>query len=333
VVENKNYGTIKNSNCPHPRFLRIAASMIIFILIPVKSFCYANSSSVAKNQPNVTQVDLTLKYDVNVPGKTSKIRLVVAMPNTFSGRQKIIQTTFSPEPTNILVENGNCYAEFIVNDPPKHFSGEINVKAEVYRYDLTVARNKRGINDLNEPNFNEYLRSEKFIEKDDPLIQQVAARIKTSSEVSTVKAIYDYVADNMDYDFNEEAEEDLGAAVAIREKKGDCTEYATLFAALCRAKNIPARVVVGYILEWHNTPNHSWTEVYMKECGWVPFDPALAPRKNPEDRNKSFHNLKRTYLYSTYFNDKELKNYRCWLRYWGDKATVKISIEIKKVSQ
>jgi Transglutaminase-like superfamily len=326
-MKNKNYSTMKNGSCPRTRFLLIAVSMIIFILMPVKSFCYANSSSVAEKQSNVTQVDFTLKYDVNIPGKTSKIRLVVAIPNTISGRQKIIQTNFSPEPTNILVKNNNRYAEFVVNNPPKHFSGEINVKAEVYRDDLTVARNKRRINDLNEPDFNEYLQSEKFIEKDDPLIQQAAAHITTSSEVSAVKAIYDYVVDNMNYEFHEE---DLGAAVAIRGKKGDCTEYSTLFAALCRAKNIPARVISGYTVEWHTTPKHNWVEVYMKECGWVPFDPTLAPRKNLEDRNRSFHNLKRTYLYSTCFNDKEVKNGRCWVWYWGDKATVQDSIEIKK---
>ena len=321
---------MKNGSCLRPQFLRIAASMIISILMPVKSFCYANSSSVAEKQSNVSQIDFTLKYDVNVPGKTSKIRLVVALPSTILYRQKIIQTTFSPEPTNILVENDKHYAEFVVDDPPKHFSGEINIKAEVYRYDLTVARNKRRINDLNEPNFSEYLQSEKFIEKDDPLIQQVAARITTSSEVSTVKAIYDYVADNMDYGgYNKEL---LGAAVAIRDKKGDCDEYATLFVALCRAKKIPARVVSGYTVEWHTTPKHTWAEVYMKEWGWVPFDPTLAPKKNLEDRNRSFHNLKRTYLYSTYFNDKEVKNDRVWLRYWGDKATVQDSIEIKKAS-
>ena len=106
---------MKSGSCPRTRFLLIVVSMIIFILMPVKSFCYANSSSVAEKQSNVAQVDFTLKYDVNIPGKTSKIRLVVAIPNTISGRQKITQTNFSPEPTNILVKNNNRYAEFVVN--------------------------------------------------------------------------------------------------------------------------------------------------------------------------------------------------------------------------
>jgi len=304
-------------------------SLIIFILMPATSFCYTNTNSpgvVAEKQSNVTRVDLTLKYDVDVPGKTSKIRLVVALPSTLSDRQKIVQTKFSTEPTNILVENGNRYAEFIVDSPPKHFSVEINVEAEVYRYDLVAAREKGGENRVKEPNFSEYLQSEKFIEKDDPLIQQVAARITASSEASIVKAIYDYVISNMDYSgYNEKP---LGAAVAIREKKGDCTEYATLLAALCRAKKIPARVVHGYTVERHTTPKHAWAEVYLKECGWVPFDPVLAPKKKPEDRNMSFHHLKRTYLYSHY----GMNNRRYRFRYWGDKVTVQDSIEIKKSS-
>lgn len=300
-------------------------------LMFVKPFCYAktNIPRVPGKQPNVTQVDLTLKYDINVPEKTSKVRLVVPLPSTLPDRQKIIQTKFSIEPTNILEKNKIRYAEFIFNNPPKQISWEINVKAEVYRYDLYTAQMKSGNSYFKEPNLSEYLRAEKYIEKDDPMIQEVAARIVASSELSTVKAIYDYVIDNMDY--NTGYAKIFGAAAAIREKKGVCKEYANLFVALCRAKGIPARVVHGYMVEWPSKPRHDWAEVYLIECGWVPFEPTIIDKEKTKDRNVLFHHLNDTYLYTLYGNEEDSK-YGYWFYYSGDKPTVKESINIKKSS-
>jgi hypothetical protein len=61
------------------------------------------------------------------------------------------------------------------------------------------------------------------------------------------------------------------------ERKGDCTEYAVLTAALCRAAGIPARVVVGYVyvdyynFKWNIFVPHAWVEVYIADK-WVGLD-------------------------------------------------------------
>ena len=61
------------------------------------------------------------------------------------------------------------------------------------------------------------------------------------------------------------------------ERKGDCTEYAVLTAALCRAAGIPARVVVGYVYidyyngKWNVFVPHAWTEVYIGDK-WIGLD-------------------------------------------------------------
>ncbi len=44
---------------------------------------------------------------------------------------------------------------------------------------------------------------------------------------------------------------------AIRTRLGDCEEYAAVFIALCRASDIPARLV------W--VPNHNWAEFYLSD--------------------------------------------------------------------
>ena len=59
-----------------------------------------------------------------------------------------------------------------------------------------------------------------------------------------------------------------------------CEEYASLFVALCRASNIPARVIegysAGYMVEGQEKSaddiRHAWAEIYLKGYGWVPSE-------------------------------------------------------------
>jgi hypothetical protein len=52
----------------------------------------------------------------------------------------------------------------------------------------------------------------------------------------------------------------------------DCQLGSALFIALCRAQNIPARLVGGHLLYHHAPTNHYWAEVWLDATGWTPFD-------------------------------------------------------------
>lgn len=56
------------------------------------------------------------------------------------------------------------------------------------------------------------------------------------------------------------------AVAAIKDRIGDCEEYAAVFVALCRASGIPARLV------W--VPNHNWAEFWLHDTEgkghWIP---------------------------------------------------------------
>lgn len=123
-----------------------------------------------------------------------------------------------------------------------------------------------------------------------------------------------------------------GAAAAIRSKKGDCAEYASLFVALCRAKKIPAKVVVGYVAVSTEYPGHAWAEVYTKDYGWVPFDPTISFKDRKKVRNFAFMHFNRDYLYlPCKIDEPRAKNNWCAYMYWGDKISVKDNFELKKL--
>jgi transglutaminase-like putative cysteine protease len=69
-------------------------------------------------------------------------------------------------------------------------------------------------------------------------------------------------------------------------KRGFCENFAGSFALLMRTAGIPARVVTGYqggeynrvgdYLIVRQSDAHAWTEVWMKDRGWVRVDPTAA---------------------------------------------------------
>jgi protein-glutamine gamma-glutamyltransferase len=83
----------------------------------------------------------------------------------------------------------------------------------------------------------------------------------------------------------------LGAADTVDEflfetRSGFCEHYSSAFAVLMRAAGIPARVVTGYqggeinvlgnYLIVRQAEAHAWTEVWLKNEGWLRVDPTAA---------------------------------------------------------
>ena len=53
---------------------------------------------------------------------------------------------------------------------------------------------------------------------------------------------------------------------------GDCQLIAALFASMCRARGIPARILGGFYLYHARPTNHYWAEAWIDGQGWTPFD-------------------------------------------------------------
>ena len=51
----------------------------------------------------------------------------------------------------------------------------------------------------------------------------------------------------------------------------DCRTGSALLAALCRARDIPARMISGYLL-WGAPTEHYWVEAWLPDRGWTSFD-------------------------------------------------------------
>ncbi len=67
------------------------------------------------------------------------------------------------------------------------------------------------------------------------------------------------------------------AETALKKGKGVCQDFAHILISLARIFNMPARYINGYLIEDNNSNDyftHAWTEIFIKDLGWVGFDPS-----------------------------------------------------------
>lgn len=120
------------------------------------------------------------------------------------------------------------------------------------------------------------LQSSALIQSDDPLIMELAksAALDETDPWKTAVRLEAFVRQAVkDKEFTQAF---ASAAEVARSRRGDCTEHAVLLAALCRARKIPARVVMGlvYVPAAQSFVFHMWTDVHLGGR-WVGLDGTL----------------------------------------------------------
>ena len=106
------------------------------------------------------------------------------------------------------------------------------------------------------------------------------------------RAIYNYVIATMRYDKSGTGWGNGDAIWACTAKRGNCTDFHSLFIGMMRAAGIPARFEIGFPLpsDQHagTIPGyHCWAQFYVKKYGWIPVDASEA-WKHPEKKDYFF---------------------------------------------
>src|SRR5512140_145330 len=161
--------------------------------------------------------------------------------------------------------------------PDLHFSIEYDV---VRRERITLG--------INRPRLENATLSKKEQQQDlapDKLVPiaglpaELAAKV-TQGKTSTLDkahAIYEYVFDNMRYEKTGTGWGRGDVLYACDAKKGNCTDFHSLFIAMARSQGIPARFEIGFSIpsDKHDgevVGYHCWADFYLRDRGWIPVD-------------------------------------------------------------
>jgi transglutaminase-like putative cysteine protease len=230
----------------------------------------------------VFSFDLT--YHLENPLATPAYTEIALPPDT--SYQKIHIKELEPKPNQVEVDSdGNWIARYDMK-PRDRFDVKAKGFAQMFSQPvLTNYPDKQTLEDSLKPT--EYWQS------DDPEI------IKLAQSLKTPKAIYDYVSQNLKYDYERVRPnvDRLGAKKALESPTmAICMEFTDLFVALARAANIPAREVNGYA--YTENPEiqplslvadvlHAWPEYWdATKNRWVQVDPTWGSTSGVDFYNK-----------------------------------------------
>ena len=113
-----------------------------------------------------------------------------------------------------------------------------------------------------------------------------------TTPLEKARAIYDYVFTTMRYDKTGTGWGRGDVLYACDAKKGNCTDFHSLFIAMARSQGIPARFEIGFPLppDKHSAEvagYHCWAEFFEPQHGWIPVDISEA-WKHPEKKDYFF---------------------------------------------
>jgi transglutaminase-like putative cysteine protease len=120
-----------------------------------------------------------------------------------------------------------------------------------------------------------------------------------TDQLDKARAIYDHVFTTMRYDKTGTGWGHGDVLYACDAKKGNCTDFHSLFIAMARSQGIPARFEIGFPLppDKHSAEiagYHCWSDFWIDGRGWIPVDISEA-WKHQEKRDYFFgsHDINR----------------------------------------
>jgi transglutaminase-like putative cysteine protease len=170
--------------------------------------------------------------------------------------------------------SGNRFFRF--DAPPGHLLVDYKADVEVYSEHVDEQLRETPVGEVPDDIFH-YLMPTRYCESD---VLGSAAQQMFGNEapgIARVRKIVNWIHDSIEYRVGSSNSTTTAQEVFVQ-RAGVCRDFAHLGITLCRALNIPARIVVGYV--WFDEPPQDFHATFEAWLGgqWVLFDPTgMAP--------------------------------------------------------
>jgi transglutaminase-like putative cysteine protease len=279
------------------KYLLFAAIFVLTVVEVDLLRAKAQTRSVVE-PAKVREVDFIYHTDLTrMNPKAHRIEAWIPLPRE-DQFQQVSQVRFD-SPAHVEVINqptgGNRVAHLSAPVPPSG-SIPVTIRFRVRRVEESadLAEARANIPEPTGGTFASYLGPDRLVPIDGQ-IKAVSAKVgdPDGSSYQQARAVYDYVIANMIYDKSGTGWGRGDAIYACDVKKGNCTDFHSLFIAIARSRGIPARFTIGFPLgaqsEGKIPGYHCWAEFYAGGQ-WVPVDASEA-WKHPELRQYYFGHL------------------------------------------
>lgn len=271
------------------------AMLSAFVLFACCSLIPAGAAETAAPR----HFELTYSFELKeLPAKANSIIAYLPLPPSNSW-QSVAGYKVSDQAAYEVVQDaeyGNRFLRFDLTSAPRDADSGISCSVA-----FDVLRQTRNV--LAEHKSSASIKpSSRFLKPDAlvPIDGQIRAEAKLAvgqehDPLQQIKLCFNRVVDTMDYD---KSGKDWGRGDAIYAcdvRKGNCTDFHSLFIGMVRSLGIPARFIMGLPLPTDRSSGeiagyHCWAEFFLPDYGWVPID-ASESRRHPEQRAALFGGL------------------------------------------
>jgi len=302
------------------RFRLMLTSILVFALVAVVAV-HAGRRTASEPSAAAPARSFEFTYQVHVPANADSAgptHLWIPLPQA-DGYQDIRGLRID-SPVNYVQgrdpEYANAFATFAPTMQQSAAGFDAVLRFTAVRREHKVALDAAALQNVSasapsDPHLQRYLEPDKLV----PLNGIIAELAKEhtagdTTPIQKARHIYDYVLATMRYDKTGEGWGRGDAIWACTSKRGNCTDFHSLFIGMMRSSGIPARFEIGFPLPEGKTEGdiagyHCWAEFYLAGIGWVPVDASEA-WKNPAKRDFFFgaHDTNRVFF--TYGRDIRL---------------------------
>ena len=239
----------------------LALSFLLFSLFAplfkAEAFAYT-----IKDPRNVVYLEaiVHVKGTVDFFGTAKVLQINITVPINTSFQKSIPLSNICKF---VKDKNGNVICEITAHDVYQHYAYDVSF--------LVKVREVMPYKDSTDPIY--YLQATKHIQSDLPIFKTFAENISKDylSPFEKIASLSIWVNKNLRYDLAYGGK-NMDALWVLRNRKGVCAEYSTLFIAFARSLGIPARYVHVYAFGENGWESHAIAEAYINGK-WYPVDP------------------------------------------------------------
>ena len=287
-----------------PRSLRLVAPLLTLAAVAATVLLFASASANSRRVgPAKSQRSFTFTYQVHVPADAAAkaTHLWIPLPQN-DGYQSVSDVQIEsavPHSEGRDPEYMNPFALFTPTLAQATAGYDVTLTFRATRREHTVdvyapaLQTAAATPPADDPLVKRYLEPDKLV----PLNGVIAdlARQQTAGDTTPLQKarhIYEYVVATMRYDKSGEGWGHGDAVWACTSKRGNCTDFHSLFIGMMRSVGIPARFEIGFPLPEGKSEGdipgyHCWAEFYLDGAGWIPVDASEA-WKHPDKHNYFF---------------------------------------------
>ena len=246
-------------------------------------------------------VDLTYSFTIgDLPTDAKTVLAWVPLPPSNDNQKLIGFEVESDTPYRIVAEQkyGNRFVLLDIGEQTDQTlsAPEISIRFHVTRHATNPLRRPTSPEPFTEAQLWQHLKPDRLIPTDGKIAaeaREVAGGF--SNPLMLSRLLYDHIVETVSYDKSGTGWGRGDAIYACDIRKGNCTDFHSLYIAEARSLGIPARFIMGLSLDKDKNAGqidgyHCWAEFYVTEKGWLPIDASEAHR-NPEKKEDFYGGL------------------------------------------